>query len=155
NLPEFGIESPRQRDKSPLFDRAGGRLFLQREQLLPTDAAAVTRCPTFDNHSRDSYPTGHVIRCAPPAFTNEAHMAIRHASWAVAALFVAALTASSQAQQPPSRPFTSPQILDVAGGQIRVVMVASGLFHPWSLAFLPDGHSALVVERDGRLRIIR
>jgi aldose sugar dehydrogenase len=80
-------------------------------------------------------------------------MTFRHSS-AVAVLAVA-LTAGSQAQQPAARPFTSPQILDVAGGQIRVVMVASGLFHPWSLAFLPDGHSLLVVERDGRLRMIR
>jgi glucose/arabinose dehydrogenase len=46
------------------------------------------------------------------------------------------------------------RILDVAGGQIRVVTVATGLFHPWSLAFLPDG-SLLVAERDGRLRMIR
>ena len=41
------------------------------------------------------------------------------------------------------------------GGQIRVVTVATGLFHPWSLAFLPDGHGMLVAERDGRLRMIR
>jgi glucose/arabinose dehydrogenase len=46
------------------------------------------------------------------------------------------------------------QLLDVAGGKIRVVTVASGLFHPWSLAFLPDG-AVLVAERDGNLRIIR
>ncbi len=47
------------------------------------------------------------------------------------------------------------QILDVpGGGKIRVVTVASGLFHPWSIAFTPDG-GVLVAERDGRLRIIR
>jgi aldose sugar dehydrogenase len=46
------------------------------------------------------------------------------------------------------------QVLDVPGGKIRVVTVATGLFHPWSLAFMPDG-AVLVVERDGRLRIIR
>jgi glucose/arabinose dehydrogenase len=40
------------------------------------------------------------------------------------------------------------------GQDIRVVVVASGLSHPWSLAFLPDG-SMLVTERSGRLRIIR
>jgi glucose/arabinose dehydrogenase len=38
-------------------------------------------------------------------------------------------------------------------GQIRVVSVASGLEHPWGLAFLPDGRM-LVTERPGRLRII-
>jgi glucose/arabinose dehydrogenase len=40
------------------------------------------------------------------------------------------------------------------GQDIRVVVVAKGLSHPWSLAFLPDG-SMLVTERPGRLRIIR
>ena len=34
------------------------------------------------------------------------------------------------------------------------VMVAEGLEHPWSMAWLPDG-TALVTERPGRLRIIR
>ena len=37
---------------------------------------------------------------------------------------------------------------------IRVVPVAKGLSHPWSLAFLPSGEM-LVTERDGRLRIVR
>jgi glucose/arabinose dehydrogenase len=36
----------------------------------------------------------------------------------------------------------------------KVVEVAEGLDHPWSLAFLPDG-AILVTERAGRLRIIR
>lgn len=35
----------------------------------------------------------------------------------------------------------------------RVVQVASGLEHPWSLAFLPDGRM-LVTERPGRLRVV-
>lgn len=35
----------------------------------------------------------------------------------------------------------------------RVDTVASGLEHPWSLAFLPDGR-ALVTERPGRLRVL-
>jgi glucose/arabinose dehydrogenase len=38
-------------------------------------------------------------------------------------------------------------------GPIRVVTVASGLEHPWGLAFLPDGRM-LVTERPGRLRIV-
>ena len=36
----------------------------------------------------------------------------------------------------------------------RLVTVAEGLEHPWSLAFLPDG-GLLVTERPGRLRVIR
>ena len=48
-----------------------------------------------------------------------------------------------------------PVVFDTAEGQkIRVVVHASGLSHPWSLAFLPDG-TMLVTERDGRLRVIR
>lgn len=38
-------------------------------------------------------------------------------------------------------------------GAIRLVTVASGLEHPWGMAFLPDGR-ALVTERPGRLRIV-
>src|SRR5215469_7297262 len=47
-----------------------------------------------------------------------------------------------------------PQILDVQGGKIRVVPIATGLYHPWSLAFV-DARTVLVAERNGRLRMIR
>ena len=56
------------------------------------------------------------------------------------------------AQAPPRD--TSPQVLDVRGGKIRVVTVASGLFHPWGIAFA-DANTVLVTEQSGTLRIIR
>jgi len=47
-----------------------------------------------------------------------------------------------------------PWTLDVRGGRIRVSVVADGLAHPWSIAFLPDG-DLLVAEQTGRLRMVR
>jgi glucose/arabinose dehydrogenase len=76
----------------------------------------------------------------------------------IAALLVlpalALATTRGSAQQAPAAADPSPRVLDVRGGQIRVVPVATGHFHPWSLGFLPDG-SVLVAERNGRLRVIR
>jgi glucose/arabinose dehydrogenase len=40
-----------------------------------------------------------------------------------------------------------------ADAEFRVTVVAKGLSHPWSIAFLPDG-DMLVTEREGRLRLI-
>jgi glucose/arabinose dehydrogenase len=40
-----------------------------------------------------------------------------------------------------------------SAGRLQVETVASGLIHPWSLAFLPDGRM-LVSERPGRIRIV-
>ncbi len=39
------------------------------------------------------------------------------------------------------------------GPELKAVTVASGLAHPWGLAFLPDGRM-LVTERPGRMRIV-
>jgi glucose/arabinose dehydrogenase len=72
-----------------------------------------------------------------------------------AAALLFALTVVSHAQQPAARPAAGPQVITVQGGQIRVVTLATGLVHPWSIAFLPDGHTMLVAERAGRLRIVR
>jgi glucose/arabinose dehydrogenase len=54
----------------------------------------------------------------------------------------------------PTAPPVLPQVINVQGGKIRVVQVAGGLVHPWSIAFLPDG-GVLVAEKPGRLRIVR
>jgi aldose sugar dehydrogenase len=45
------------------------------------------------------------------------------------------------------------QRLKTQKGDILVETVASGLNHPWGLAFLPDGRM-LVTERPGRLRVV-
>ena len=47
-----------------------------------------------------------------------------------------------------------PPVLRSAFHDYRVVTVADGLEHPWSIAFLPGG-DMLVTERPGRLRIVR
>ncbi|HEX6091763.1 MAG TPA: PQQ-dependent sugar dehydrogenase, partial [Dongiaceae bacterium] len=60
----------------------------------------------------------------------------------IAALAVCALPAPAAAQTYPS-----------SAGNLTLQTVTSGLDHPWSLAFLPDGRM-LVTERPGRLRIV-
>ena len=73
------------------------------------------------------------------------------------AAFVACSAALLHSQGAPrnSPPLpTLPQTLFTSELQIRVSAVATGLSHPWSLAFLPGG-DALVTERSGKLRMIR
>src|SRR5690554_3015482 len=48
---------------------------------------------------------------------------------------------------------TAAQEVETEKVKISVETVASGLEHPWALAFLPDGNF-LVTERPGRLRIV-
>ncbi len=43
--------------------------------------------------------------------------------------------------------------LTVSASPFKIEIIASGLEHPWGMAFLPDGR-ILVTERPGRLRII-
>ncbi|HUU65826.1 MAG TPA: PQQ-dependent sugar dehydrogenase [Methyloceanibacter sp.] len=45
------------------------------------------------------------------------------------------------------------RVIDTEIGKIKVETLASGLEHPWGLAFLPDGRM-LVTERTGHLRIL-
>jgi glucose/arabinose dehydrogenase len=47
----------------------------------------------------------------------------------------------------------SAKAVDTQQAQVQLEVVASGLEHPWGIAFLPDGR-ALVTERPGRLRIV-
>jgi aldose sugar dehydrogenase len=74
----------------------------------------------------------------------------------VAAILICGLAVTYYAQQnaTPAEP-PSPRVLDVQGGKIRVVTLATGLVHPWSIAFLPDGNTMLVAEQAGRLRLFR
>ncbi|WP_439924338.1 PQQ-dependent sugar dehydrogenase [Nitrobacter sp. JJSN] len=69
--------------------------------------------------------------------------------WAAATLNAAIVLTTSfvVARSSESVSFTS------LAGPLEVKTVASGLVHPWSLAFLPDGRM-LVTERPGRIRIV-
>ncbi len=46
-----------------------------------------------------------------------------------------------------------PKLVATEKAKVQLVVVTSGLEHPWGIAFLPDGR-ALVTERPGRLRIV-
>jgi glucose/arabinose dehydrogenase len=74
----------------------------------------------------------------------------------IAGLAALALSQPMAGQAPRSSPPPPPlpQTFFTSEVPVRVTPVATGLSHPWSLAFLPDS-SLLVTERDGRLRIIR
>lgn len=61
-----------------------------------------------------------------------------------AALLFAFASANTAAQ---------PNSIVTESGTINIDVVAEGLVHPWSIAFLPDGNM-LVTERPGRLRIV-
>jgi len=52
-----------------------------------------------------------------------------------------------------AQPAGAQQRYPSSAGELAVETVASGLEHPWGLAFLPDGRM-LVTERPGRLRIV-
>jgi glucose/arabinose dehydrogenase len=45
------------------------------------------------------------------------------------------------------------EVFETSAGPVEATVVATGLSHPWAVAFLPD-HRLLVTERTGRLSII-
>jgi len=57
------------------------------------------------------------------------------------------------AQGAASGPSVNPVPPVATRSQVSVQVVASGLRHPWGLAFLPGGHF-LITERPGRLRVV-
>ena len=71
--------------------------------------------------------------------------------WISAALVTATLVLISLVIATATRSETQP--FPSSAGALDVETVASGLDHPWALAFLPDGQ-LLVTERPGRMRII-
>jgi len=84
-------------------------------------------------------------------------VSVRHAALALALLGFA----SPSIAQPRRAELTVPPLPDepieyetAEGLDIRVVVLARGLEFPWSIGFLPNGDK-LVVERAGRLRILR
>ena len=89
---------------------------------------------------------------------NPVAMKLSSISWIAAVLILGPTLCYPQQAAPAAprdtAPQTGPQILDVQGGKIRVVTMATGLFHPWAIAFA-DANTILVTERNGALRIIR
>ncbi len=67
----------------------------------------------------------------------------------VAALSVVPFVSHAQEQLS-----AGPWLFQTRDAKIRVVPVATGLYHPWSLAFT-DAHTLLVSERNGKLRVVR
>jgi aldose sugar dehydrogenase len=70
------------------------------------------------------------------------------------------LTAAQIARENPPDVLTGaavdkPVVLKSGMASVRVVKVAEGLSHPDGLVFLPDGHTMLMTERAGRLRVVK
>ena len=83
-------------------------------------------------------------------------MKVHPSTASAVAILLCVLVVPNRAAQGPPAGGAEARVFDTNTKQrIRVVTVASGLVHPWSIGFLPDGRTMLVAERSGRLRIIR
>ena len=81
-----------------------------------------------------------------------AYAGVAHPGWdddgtlVAQSVALALLPMAAQAQ-------AEPKVIRSEAHSFRIVTVTSGLDHPWSLAWLPDGRM-LVTEKPGRLRIV-
>jgi aldose sugar dehydrogenase len=70
-------------------------------------------------------------------------------------LLISATAVAQRGQATPPAALALPAELSTQGGlRIKVTQVASGLVHPWSVAFV-DAKTMLVTEQPGRLRVVR
>src|SRR5678815_6158794 len=92
--------------------------------------------------------------CCSATSSHEAPMRKLYSATLLAATAVVVILSLPLHSQQTTQRDTSPRVLDVQGGKIRVITVATGLSHPWSLAFV-DARTILVAEKNGKLRMIR
>ena len=90
------------------------------------------------------------IRLSPP----DSHRTCSAARAARRALGVSAGLAAAAGASPACAQVAPGDVVATKHHDYRIVTVADGFVHPWSIAFLPGG-DMLVTERDGRLRIVR
>jgi aldose sugar dehydrogenase len=72
----------------------------------------------------------------------------------VAVILLVSATVVAQRGQPTPPALALPAEFGTQTGRIKVTQVASGLVHPWSIAFV-DATTMLVAEQPGRLRVVR
>src|SRR5688572_21805520 len=115
--------------------------------VRPAGRGSARPAARIASSPRGAAAAAHVLRSSPSP-QGRGVMKLR----ALAAFAVVSACSTAALAQSPAPPST---LVDVQGGQIRAVTVASGLLHPWSIALLPDGRSMLVAERNGRVRLIQ